>query len=143
MGPEAWRWKSPWFLKYVMEIGQQKLEKILVVTCMEALAAWPSNTLPHHMAIRVPKGHRQATEVPYDWSQCAQPLSTKHHIVATQWQDEQMRAESCVVHAELSMSCNAGARNMVTIGDHDMQAGARLVFQSRSVQSAWRGPSGP
>jgi hypothetical protein len=66
--------------------------------------------------------HARVGEIPEDGAKGPQPLNTEHHLIAHQWNDEEVHDECLHVNEELDVVADASTSHLVAVGDRHLKA---------------------
>lgn len=80
--------------------------------------------MPVPPVVIVPEGHGEAAKIAENWLQGGHLVRSKHHVVATQWQDEEICTERLTVDVECGVAERARRWYLVAArhGDSDVVA---------------------
>lgn len=132
-----WR-KATWWLKDVLERGQQAVEQISIVAgdgeepgrCV----VWGTKTKLEHAAPLAPASHAKSIEVPQDWSKGLKPCDPKNNIVAVQRNGQTINGEGLSVDEDGDVASLTMAGNSITIGHHHLRPGGILEMEAGSTR---------
>jgi hypothetical protein len=83
-------------------------------------------TLPHDTMIIPLTTHVRAIKIPQGWAQSAHLVLTEHHVIALEWNDEDIQDEFLMVNEDVDNPIDARASNEVVISDRYLQAKAKV-----------------
>jgi hypothetical protein len=66
-----------------------------------------------------PEGQYMSAEIPQNWSECGQPISSQNHIIAAEGKDEEVNCKLLGADDEIGAAEDPRCRHSIPVGDSD------------------------